>query len=338
MRVGAVALAAILLAVPVSARAEEPRAGAASITWSAPPECPDANALDAEVARLAVDPGARSSLVAVAEVTHAPGAPYALHLTLTDGDGVAHERAMQGATCREVFDAATVVLAMAIHADVEAHQAPSADGATERDAPASDRAPPVPDEERPRAPVDPRPGPDAAPVARRPDTMWHVGAISGADFAALPAATPGFGVAGAIDYRRNVIELRFVGFLPQTALLPARPTIGGDLALYAGAARYCRSFFDGVVDVSPCAGIELGAMAVSSVGLAKEGGEIAPWVAPEVAIRGALRPIHSLALTLELAALAPLVRPHFVVAGGGEVFQPQPVTGRALGGLHLRFP
>lgn len=167
--------------------------------------------------------------------------------------------------------------------------------------------------------------------------MWQVGALVGADFAALPAATPGFGVAAQLDYKRNAVELRFLGFLPQTAS-QGPLSAGGDLSLYAGSARYCRSFFDGVADVSPCGGIEAGAMVASSVGLTTPGGAIAPWVAPELALRGSVRQPHAFALTLEVAALVPIVRPHFGVTGAGEVFQTPPITGRALGGLHVRFP
>lgn len=168
--------------------------------------------------------------------------------------------------------------------------------------------------------------------------MFHIGAIAGADFGALPAPTAGFGLAVALDYQRNIIELRFLGFVPQSAPLPALPSVGGDFSLYAASARYCRSLFDGVLDLSPCAAVEAGAIAVSSVGLETPGDAVSPWIAPEIGIRGTLRPAHAFAVTLEVAGLAPIVRPHFDITGGGEVFQPPSLTGRAIGGLHLRFP
>ncbi len=346
MRSGAVALSAVLFSLPSRAWAEEPRASAGSITWSAPPECPTTGDLRDEIDGLAVDPHARSSLRVVADVTHEPGPRYLLHLALTGGDGVVHERAMQGDTCREVFDAAAVVIAIAIHADVEASKA--AEVSSTIDAPpTSDPSPPIlplattPSSTSPEHPLMARAPwtPDRSSSAvRRPDAVWQLGALAGAELAALPAPTPGFGLAAALDYKRNVVELRFLGFIPQTASLQALPSVGGDLSLYAGSVRYCRSFFDGVVDVTPCAGIEAGAITVSSVGLAKAGSGLGPWLSPEISLRGSLRPMRSLAVTLEVAGMAPIFRPHFVITGGGEVFQPPSITGRALGGLHLRFP
>lgn len=351
MRSGAVALSAVLLATPGTAWADEPRASAGSITWTAPPECPTTGELRDQIDGLAVDPTARSSLRVVGEVTHEPGAAYVLRLGLMGSDGVAHERVMRGATCREVFDAAAVVVALAIHAEVEAAKAVSVAPEDLDGPPLSEPAPVLPrviaspDPVAARQPETAAPGlrwqspPDKTERApRRPDTVWQLGALAGAELAALPSPTPGFGLAASLDYRRNVFELRFVGFIPQTAVLTSAPAIGGDLALYAGAARYCRSFFDGLVDVSPCAGIEAGALAVSSVGLSSPGAALGPWLSPELALRGSLRPARSLAVTLEVSGMAPIFRPHFVITGGGEVFQPPSITGRALGGVHLRFP
>jgi hypothetical protein len=182
---------------------------------------------------------------------------------------------------------------------------------------------------------------DRAPPASSPSRLrpsWDLEALVGFDFASLPAIAPGFGVGASMEIARNVVELRALGWVPQSARLGAHPNVGGDIGLYAGTIRYCRSLLGGVFNLKPCGGIEAGALVASAVGVQSPNGGLGPWLSPEVGLSAVLEPTHHFALSLEVEGLAQIFRPHFLITAGGAVYQPPPVTARTLASLHVRFP
>jgi hypothetical protein len=296
-----------------------------SLRWSAPAECPAETQLRAEIDRLVARPGSPSRAMAevAAEVTRDAGGPYRLRLVITDRDGGIRERRVDGATCAEVAGAAAVILALASDDDAP----PPVD-------------PPSPPIEPPAPRRDPAPPPAEIAPATPPDLLpriWDLAALGGVDFASLPAPAPGFGVGVALGVGRNRFELRAMAWLPERATLTSLADVGGDVALYAGTLRYCRSLVHGTIDLAPCAGFEAGALVASGVGVATPTSGAGPWLAPELALAGTALLGRRFALALDLDGLAILARDRFVITRGGQVFQPPKGTARAVLGLRVRF-
>jgi hypothetical protein len=316
---------ASLRTAPRAALADD---AAPEILWTAPPECPSVKQLRAEIDRLLARPQTRSrAMVEVsAEVTRDSddAGPYRLRLVITDREGGTRERRIDGESCAEVADAAAVVIALASDDDALPPPLPP---------PPPVEPPPTPsDQQDAGAPVEPSLPPASPPAA------WDIIALGGVDVASLPAPTPGFGLGLGLTLSDNRFELRAAAWLPQRATLGALSSVGGDVALYAAELRYCRAVVEGAIDLAPCVGFEAGALRASSVGVASPVSGLGPWLAPELGLVGAVHPASRLTLSLELDGLAPLARDRFVISGAGQVFQPPWVTGRAVLGVHVRFP
>ena len=313
---------ASLLAAPRAAIADD---AAPEMLWSAPPECPSLKQLRAEIDRLLArpEPPSRATVHVSAEVTRDSddAGPYRLRLVITDREGGIRERRIDGESCAEVASAAAVVIALA-----------SDDDALPPPAPPPPVAPPTPPSEQELPPVEP-PSPPASPPV-----VWDIAALGGVDFASLPAPTPGFGLGVALTQSDNRLELRAAAWLPQRATVASFSSVGGDVALYAAELRYCRTVVAGAIDLTPCAGFEAGALTASSVGVARPVSGVGPWLAPDLGLVGALHLGSHLSLSLELDGLAPLARDRFVITRAGQIFQPPSVTGRAVLGIHVRFP
>ena len=123
----------------------------------------------------------------------------------------------------------------------------------------------------------------------------------------------------------------------RTATLAARPTTGGELRLVAGDARACYAFPIQRLELGPCAGLELGRMSADGFGVRHPGSGSALWIAPLIGATAALSLLPRLALRLDLAALAPVERPPFVLESVGDVFGASRVVGRASLGVEGRF-
>ena len=332
------AVAAALLLLPsLSARAQDGDAEP-EVHWSAPSDCPTVADFLAEVDHLRQQPRSRSAADAqvTAEVTRDSDGtgPYRLRLVIVDCGGKVRERRIEGETCAEVTDAAAVVLAL------------SSDSLSSDVAAAVPAAPPVaaapvhaapPGEERPSKPAsDDKPTPWESSTPH--PLFWEFSALGGIDYGALPAPAPGFGIGVSVGAAQHRFELRAIAWLPERAVFGARATLGLDVSLYAAALRYCHSLFEGQFDFAPCAGIEAGAMVASSVSVGAPQGGQGPWFAPMVGFRGSLRITSHVALSLDVEGLTLVSQPRFVIDSEGQVFQPPPVTGRTLAGIHMRFP
>jgi hypothetical protein len=263
-----------------------------------------------------------------AEITRDAVGPYHLRLVITDREGGIRERRVDGATCAEVAGAAAVILALASDDDAPAPAAPAP-------------IPPPPitlprSTSRSVASAPPVIAPAALDVSS--PRVWDVAVIGGVDFTSLPGPAPGFGVDVGLGVGANRLELRAMAWLPERATLPSRAAVGGDIALYAGALRYCRMLVQGRIDLGPCAGFEAGAFVASGVGVVTPTSASGPWLAPELALLGAAHLDPRIALTIELDGLVVLARDRFLVTAAGQVFQPPPVTARAIVGLRVRFP
>jgi hypothetical protein len=120
-------------------------------------------------------------------------------------------------------------------------------------------------------------------------------------------------------------------------MLTGRPTAGGRFHLIAGDGSACYAILRAPVELSPCAGLELGSMAATGFGVRSNGSGSALWVAPLAEAAAALPIGRSFAVRLDLGVLVPVERPAFVLSAAGTVYTAAAVVGRATLGVELRF-
>ena len=356
-RAAAVVIAASLVApllLPASARASSSER--IDLRWTAPAECPAADTVRAEVDRLLGPSSARppAPIPVTAEVTRDDQGAWRVHLE-TPGEGAPRVREVHGATCSAIADATATILALmidpaatlagpsakgsAVGADrspvdgarspvgadrspVEADRSPVG---ADRSPVGADRSPVVPD----RSPV----VPDRSP----PPPSFRVAAWAGLDTASLSRLSVGFGLQGAFVLGAQRFEVG-VAFRPVRAVtVAARPTTGGDVDLLTGAAGTCRSWRWAALEFGPCLGFELGRLHAAGFGVTSPGEGSSLWAAVEGEGLLGYRITSRIGLGLRLGAVVPLLRPRFVLANVGPVYQPPGAAARGAVGVEVAF-
>jgi hypothetical protein len=298
--------------------AAEPAPLGCQLQWVAPPECPDADRVRADIERLTgrhLDPSLSDGITVTATVGHEAPGHWAVDLVIAHGTADSNERHVEGGSCREVADAAAVIVAIALD--------PS-------HALAAPPPPPPPPPARPSPPPPPLPPPPPPRIPIRHG--WGVAAIGGIDAAALPSPAPGLGLAGSVFIGDNRFELRAAAWIPQDAAFS--PSSGVHVSLYTGAIRYCRAVAGHVVELSICAAMEIGALRATAFGLRQNGSGFGRWVAPELGLLTLLRAAPPFALSLETDGLVALVRDRFLI-DTAATYRPPIADGRALLGMRL---
>jgi hypothetical protein len=215
-------------------------------------------------------------------------------------------RALKGASCAAVADAASLVIGLALTSELAAR------------------------------PVVVAPAPAPPPPVAPGLSMPLVGLSLAGESGALPSATMGGALALGWRWTRARAELRASLFAPRTASVAAFPDAGGRLSLASLSLRDCvlwgRTFSGG-----PC-----GAFGVDRIGGTGTGPVMTATVtsyAPFFAagLRGEWRLSRPVAAFLDLEAAIPLVRARFSVENLGLVHQAAPVSLRGAAGLELRF-
>lgn len=350
-----IGLAALAAARPARAGGEagEPIV----LQWVAPPGCPSERDVRAEMERVLggpPDPASRRYLRAEARVSRAGGEGFHVHL-VTDLGGVIGERDLDGPTCVAVANAAALIVALTFDPDALARRAEAAappPAATvapaPRDppsAPVSEPGPPRPPPPQPQptlpaaaATLRPVPPPRAVPERAPPAVPgFAAGLLGAASAGALPRVAAGFGAQVGLLAGRFRADVSAWYWLPQTTTLASRPTAGGDFRLIAGDARACYAVLRAPLEISPCAGLEVGSMTATGFGVRSDGSGSALWIAP-LAEAGVALPIGAhFAARLDLGVLVPLERPPFVLAAAGTVYTAGAVVGRAAVGVEVRF-
>lgn len=288
------------------------------LVWTAPPGCPDADRVFADVERLSgrtIDKGGRPALGVAAIVEEHEGA-WSVVLEVREDGGVPRSRRVEGSSCREVADAAAVIVALALDAPPEETPAPPPTPPTPAPIPA------------PKKPDPPRPPPPSPSPIRIGPRFALLGAL---DAAALPGVSAGGGLSAGLAIEGNRIEIRGLFFAPRDEPFAVPSTdvdAGASVALYAGALRYCRVLLDRpVVDLAGCGGVEVGALDARGHGFVTDESALGRWVAPELAFDVHLHLGAGFAIGLELAGLVPTIRDRFRV-DGDLAYTTAPVDGR----------
>jgi hypothetical protein len=311
-------------------------ARAAELELSEPALCTSVDELSFRVSRAIAQPFERVSgpHFAVAIRQDAQGVHARLEISATGaagGAGSSAERLLNAANCDEMADALALAIALALGSSVAAPE-PSAPATLE---PPTPTPPPVL-----ASPPDSMPSP-AVQGSDEPGPRLSLELAALADTGSLPGA--GLGASLGVGLRWPLLELRAHGlWLPARhaqvdAADPASP--GADLSLLAGAVLACTALSEArLIDVSACAGAELGRISGEGDRVSTPHTERRLWAAARVDLAGRWAlPGSPLGLELLVTMAAPLLRDEFVLKDIGTVHQPPNVVGRAALGLAWQF-
>jgi hypothetical protein len=326
--VGARPLRKIALTLAALCALAEP-AEAATLTWSAPPGCPD----EAEVHdHLVRELGAKldaASKVRFEAVATKQGAGFQLDLTTREG-GALHERRIQAKNCDDLLEAMVVAVSLALQTVTE-----STEPTTRFDeAPPSETAPPESTTPAPRA----RAPVEAPPRARPHDQQVHAlgGVAAVIDVGAFPQ--PGFGAEGFLGIRVSDFKLLGSGgFFPEQ-----RATLVGSaqarFTLSLGGASFCYVPATPIWQLGACLGGELGSLSAIGANVRNPRATSSLWAAANATGWLTVRPRGTgWGVFFSPGVVVPLRRPQFVLTELGLVHQPASLGFRGLAGLELEL-
>jgi len=339
---------------PGPAVAQEPPV---ELTWEAPQDCPTADEVRAEIARL-LGPSetSRGTIVARAVVVQ-EGEAFRLELRAADASagGAGGSRSLTGESCRTVADAAALIVALMI--DPEAVAVAQAGSPVVDAPPLAESTPPIPppavEPVVPPSPSPPRAAPEETasglapvPVAAttassplvRAESPAFVGAGIVGDLGSLPGLAFGPSLHGGLVFGALDLRLRLLFLPPRRSAAEAPPTAAGDLWLFAGGVAVCWTPLRARIELGACGGLEGGVMLGEGSGVTRSVRDGAPWIGPWAVARAAFEVTPWLAASVALEAMVPLNRPAFVIEGVGTIHRAGPVVGRLAPALEVRFP
>jgi hypothetical protein len=299
----------VMVLVSVLVQAPADAGPSLELKWAAPDECPMREEVGKKVERALgpSDQDSRTLVHARARIERVEDGKYVLDLVL-ESEGEKGERQLEGIDCRELADAAALIMAVAIDPSV------------------LERAEPEPEPEPELGPVDlepiePVPEVRAATQARR----VHLGldAFAGAGFAILPAPTAVVGLSLGLYGRLWRAEIGGGYWAPTDEINPSNPEVGRRFQLWAVTARGCVAPAVRSVEFPVCVGVDAGAMHGRGTGDLDSGlSVVAPWAAfaSGASVRWRPRGLGDwVGFWLRGQALVALVRPGFATQPSGTV-------------------
>jgi hypothetical protein len=294
------------------AAAQSPSARSSlTLHWSAPAGCPEARAVEREVARLLGDtPSASGARVeARAQVVERGPSDWVLTLrTVQAGDR--GERVLEGRSCLEVSHAGAFILAFTIDPDAASRQAAAGDARESQD-------------HRP-------PGKTSVASAHGPPTdrlavSVEARVLTGVGL--LPGTAWGVGAASGLHWRRLGLSAFGHYWFKETAWLAGQEK-GGDFDLYGGGAVFSMTVLRRQVSLDAFVGAEVDHLRARGRGVDVVEKAKANFVA---ALAGAAFQVpmsqHGYASAVIHAAV-PSSRRRFELEGLGPVYRSSPVNGR----------
>lgn len=284
------------------------------VPYTAPPECPDASAFAAELAKRAAAPnGGRGD-----------GAddPRRLSVHIDKRDGgfegqltVAQEGSVGTRQVRSA-DCATVVRSLAVFVALALAERP--DSAPQTSVPKEDE-PPRPTPATPRQPNRPRPTPSVAPTRRAKPaapSVWQFDSGIQAEYSR--AGGDAFGARVSAEWSRHFAS---------TPIVPAlrlswgfsdfdRPLVDGgeiDYRLRTARAEVCGGTVWWRTHSSLCGAFEVGQLTVASSGLPRSGRAESSWSAGGLIARTRVTIVDPVGVELALGLFSPFQRPEFTL-------------------------
>jgi hypothetical protein len=301
-----------LLLAPSAAAADELEL---TLDYSAPPECAPASSIRSAVARLVSKPATEHFHAQV--VIEPTPTGYVSRIRSASSA----ERSLPGATCDEVVEATTVILALAM--------------SPKRTPPAAAAADPAPTSGAPATPG--RADAQRSPPERSAPRLALKAGVAG-DSSTLPR--PAFGISGAIALQGDTWTLQAAAayFLRQRSSLPEDDDRGGDLALWAVWPSACGAPLGGSARLELCAGPELGQIRGAGFGISSPRDAAGLWLALlgagqlSLGVSTNFRAYATLGVAVRLTPDRP-----FVLDGIATVHEPSRVSGRAGLGAEVAF-
>jgi len=304
-------------------------AGAATLTWSAPPSCPSEAEVHEQLARELGTKLAAASGVTFEAVATKQLAGFQLNLTTREG-GALHERRIQAKTCDELLEAMVVAVSLALQAAAESGEPPP----PQEQAASSEPDLPKPAAAAPRASAQAKAPLPAGPVSGRIHPLGGLGAVM--DVGAFPQA--GFGVQGFGGLR--ISDYKLIGL---AAFFPEHNTglVGSARArfmLSLGGASLCYIPENSLWELGACLGGELGSLAAVGSNVRNARSTRSLWAAANASAWLTVRPrATGWGVFLSPGVVVPIRRPQFVLTELGLVHQPASVGFRGLVGLELEL-
>ena len=281
-------------------------------------------------------------LLARGTIVEAGAGHYRLELQLERG-GATSSRELEAKSCETLAEVAALLVALSHDPDAveRARAKQQAEPAPRVDAPAQVAVP------EPRVAVEPAETPRLPPLQPLPPLpLPRLGFVGRAGFVGgigdLPGPHPGVVGGAGLRLDEYLVELAVEFGGGSQSLLEDRPQAGATFQRVVGIARFCRDivpFFDGPfprreweLDLSGCAGLELGSMSGEGFGVSDpQRGEVF-WAAPRLDVRAGIGLAGPLSLGLDVGVAFPVDPRRFVITGGDGtvlvVHTPAPAAGR----------
>jgi hypothetical protein len=289
------------------------------LTWRAPPECPSGGDVIADARSLVINREALEEGTPVT-VDAIVGRVAADRWTLSLAVGGAKQR-LEASTCADLARAGALFLALLM--DPEAGPStpapapqPPAPPATAPAASASPSKPPI-------VPLAPEIAVDSKPEDAPSGGAGALSPLAAAgvalDLGTLPRAGVLGVVAGGIRVRRFDIMLEGAVGPPEDTSVDG--AAGARLTAASATVKPCYAVFTrGRVRLEPCLPIEVGWIHGQGIGIAQSRSSDSFWWSVGGAIALWLDLGSRLEARVDVVALAPLVRPNFMLTGLGSVF------------------
>ncbi len=164
-----------------------------------------------------------------------------------------------------------------------------------------------------------------------------MGAGIGLGIMPTPSATTRLSIG--LLFRRVRLDFAAGYWFPREIESAANANVSARFQLWSVGARACPLYPIRSLELSGCVGIEAGIMHGSgTTGLQQRERAFAPWAGASLAPGIAWRVHRSIAIWLELEALAGFTRPAFETVPSGVAHRAEIFGGRALAGLDIRWP
>ena len=308
---------ALGLLVAGSARVAQADQRSFAVSWQAPAECPDADAVERYVAQVVGDAASGPVTVrAAGTVTRNADGRYSASVELDTGAARPSVRALDAGDCEALAQAAALLIALAIREQAAPTPAP----------------PPAPAPAKPAPPPEPPADPPMRAAARP-----FLGASVVFDLGSTPNVTAGVSVGGGVRWAWLLLEPSVAYYAPRSEGVPLRSAVGADFTLATAGLRACVAPSRGNVWLAPCLGggadwlrgVGFGARiphSGSAWSIVGRAGLLLGWdISSIISARAGLE------------AVLPLARPKFDVDGVGVVFQRKAASARAELGFDVHF-
>ena len=299
-----------------------------TFTWRAPEGCPAASAVEGEIDNLlggrAVE-HARDSLRVQATVEH--GAQWFVTLE-TESKTASGHRMIEAVTCQGLANATALIVALMIDPDAVAARSGKAQAAEPRPVPPAPPAPvPVPAAE--------------APAARSVRATHGVLGVAAAGSAGvLPSPDVAVSVSAGVVRPHWRGEARAAYGLRRVQSDPLAEPSGayGRFSFVAGTVAGCWTFVEPILEMGPCASVELGAVQGRGVGATQTISKSTPWFAVGAGGFLAIKANPWLYFPIHADVVFPVWRPRYVFSNvPTPIFQSLSVGLRLTAGVELRF-